>query len=319
MGFILVAILGMSNGLQPACTEEDFQMAFGNSTQGDTAFIARVVFDDYLEQLIAVDQEYTCEEDVDAPPLGTLMLELSKENAVDALFDTLLSSLLVLNESADWKLGIANLRRTVLLRARKAKNPWQGVVWVDIPNMPTETVLQLDLFLQNNIDEDRTERYYGLGMQSWGEAQKCRKFEKQAMERWGTFLQIIAPSINEGVLYTLYPQLDQGKEVHRVSRWMFKHVLDKDILASVRKQIELWGSLHKRQNQTIVDVIVKTRSKLGFDPWSRGCGIPAGSPGYKIKNELLQKSAEIQEFNNSIIEVILNLLTEEQRQLFEKE
>jgi len=313
MGLLLVAILGMSNGLQPLCTEEDFQQAFGSSLQEDTGFIARAVFDDYLEQILTVEQDYSCEEEIEAPPVGVLMLQLSKEQAVDELFDTLLSSLHVLNESAEWKINIANLRRTVLLRAREAKNPWHGVVWVDIPNMPAKTILRVDSFLQNNIDEDRTDRYNGIAMQTLGETEKCRIYEKQAMERWGKYLQIIAPSINEEVLLTLYPQLDTGEEVLFAKQWVFENITDINTLASVRQQVSLWSTIHNKQNQAVVDLVVKTRAQLGFDPWSRGCGMQAGSAIYKIKNKLLQKSAEIQEFNISTIDVILNLLTKKQR------
>ena len=321
IGLILVAIVSISGSgtMQPICTQEDFQLSIGNSTQGDTAFIAQAVFDDYLEQLITLEQEYSREDDMDPPPAGDLMQQLSKEQASDDLFDTLLSSLAALNEGPQWKISIANLRRTVLLRAREAKNPWQGVVWLDISNMPADAVVRVDLFLQNNIDEDRTDRYYGIAMQTLGDSEKCRTFEKQAMQRWGTFLKLITPYLNEKIIVHLYPQIDRGKHVHRVKDWITTHIQDEDTLASARQQFKLWNSLHEKLNQTIVELVVRARSELGFDPWSRGCGQPVGSLAYKLKNELLQKSAEIQEFNNTTTRLILDLLTQKQRQQFEEE
>jgi hypothetical protein len=324
MGLLVTAILGVSGSgiVQPICSQEDFQQAFGNSMQGDTAFIAHAVFDDYLEKLNTISQDSSCEEVTDAPPVGVLMARLGKEKAADEVFDTLLSSLSALNEDVDWEIRIANLRRTVLLRARMAKNPWKGVVWADVPNIttvPGNVLLQIDSFLQKNIDEDRTDRYNAIAMQMYGETTKCRKYEEQAMNRWAEYLLLVSPYINRDVLQAIYPQLDTGKKVHLVKHWVFENITEENTLESVRQQISLWNAVHNKQNQVVVGLVVKARAQLGFDPWSRGCGIQFGSSGYKIKNELLQKSAEIQEFNNSTIDVILNLLTKKQRQLFEEE
>lgn len=323
-GLLLAIILSISgNGIvQPVCSKNDFQQAFGNSMQGDTEFIARAVFDDYTEQLYVMAQDNSYEEETDIPPIGLLMTRLNRERESGELFDTLLSSLGVLNENIQWKINIANLRSTVLLRARMAKNPWQGVVWPDLPSMtkiPTEVLFQIDSFLKNNIDKDREDRYHAIAMQTWGKIEECRVFEKQAMTRWGEFLQLIGPFVHTDILYTLYPHLDKGEKVHRVKKWVDSFVQDESILASVRKQFSLWNTLHKKLNQTVINLVVHARATFGFDPWSRGCGQPIESSAYKIKNELLQKSAEIQEFNETTANLIMNLLPEELRQKFEEE
>ena len=324
MGLLLAIILSISeNGIvQPVCSQNDFQQAFGNSMQGDTEFIARAVFDDYQEQLYVMAQDNSREEETDIPPVGILMSRLSRERASGELFDALLSSLDVLNENIQWKINIANLRSTVLLRARMAKNPWQGVVWPDVSSMtkiPTDVLFQIDSFLKNNIDEDREDRYYAIAMQTYGKIERCRAIEKQAMTRWNEFLQLIDPFVRTDILFTLYPHLDRGEKVHHVKKWIDDFVQDEFILVSVRKQFSLWNTLHKKLNQTVVNLVVHARATFGFDPWSRGCGQPIESSAYKIKNELLQKSAEIQEFNETTVNLIMNLLSKELRQRFEEE
>ena len=73
---LVIAVLSslMGGGLvQPICTPRDFQNAFRNSIQGDNEFIAKVIFDDYAEQVQAInagetEKENACVFPVSAEP-----------------------------------------------------------------------------------------------------------------------------------------------------------------------------------------------------------------------------------------------------------
>lgn len=320
---LVIAVLSslMGGGLvQPICTPRDFQNAFRNSIQGDNEFIAKVIFDDYAEQVQAINAGETEKEN--ATPSQQLAIELQYATEADMLFDELLSSLSAINNDIEWRIRIANLRRSVLLEARKFTNPWPATVWVDVPGIttvPDGVLFQIDTFLLNNIDKDRTERFMASALQIGGNVLKCKAYEKQSMQRWCEYLDIIAPYIDEEVSIALYPQLDTGEEVQRIANWIYKNSNDAKVHESVLKQLSIWKTIKKKQNETIIQLVINARKQLGFDPWSRGCGQQADTAAYKIKNELMQKSAEINEFDNSTNNVLLRLLPEELRHSFESE
>jgi len=309
---LVIAVLSslMGSGLvQPICTPRDFHNAFGNSIQGDNEFIAKAIFDDYAEQVQAINSGET--ENADTTPSQQLAIEYE-----------LLSSLSVINNDIEWRTSIANLRRSVLLEARKFTNPWPATVWVDVPSIttvPDSVLFQIDTFLLNNIDKDRTERFMASVLQLGGNVLKCKAYEKQSMQRWGEYLDIIAPYIDEEVAAALYPQLNTGEEVQRIANWIYKNSNDTKIHESVSKQLAIWNTIKKKQNETIIQLVINSRKQLGFDPWSRGCGQQTDTAAYKIKNELMQKSAEINEFDKATNNVLLRLLPEELRHSFESE
>ncbi|HIB01443.1 MAG TPA: hypothetical protein EYN11_04995 [Phycisphaerales bacterium] len=320
---LVIAVLSilMGSGLvQPICTPRDFHNAFGNSIQGDNEFIAKAIFDDYAEQVQAINSGET--ENADTTPSQQLAIELQRATEADMLFDELLSSLSVINNDIEWRTSIANLRRSVLLEARKFTNPWPATVWVDVPSIttvPDSVLFQIDTFLLNNIDKDRTERFMASVLQLGGNVLKCKAYEKQSMQRWGEYLDIIAPYIDEEVAAALYPQLNTGEEVQRIANWIYKNSNDTKIHESVSKQLAIWNTIKKKQNETIIQLVINSRKQLGFDPWSRGCGQQTDTAAYKIKNELMQKSAEINEFDKATNNVLLRLLPEELRHSFESE
>jgi hypothetical protein len=321
-GIIAALLLSLSGNslVQPICTPEDFQNAVGSSIQGDAGFIARAVFDDYAQQVQALVPSE--QKESSATPAQQLVLDLQLSEQVDALFDELLTSLSVVSNNPKWSVGVANLRRTVLLKARKFTNPWPTTVWVDITNItaiPQSVLFQIDTFLQNNIDEDRTERFMVSALQFGGDALLCKVYEKRSMQRWGEYLAIISPYINAEVTSTLYPNLKTGEKIVRIENWIYKNSGDEKIRDSVSKQIAIWGVLNRKQNGAIIQLVIDARKLHGFDPWSRGCGQQTNSVVYKIKNELLQKTAEIQEFNNSTCNSLLYSLPKELRQLYESE
>ena len=255
------------------------------------------------------------------PPAGFLAHRMEIETKADTLFDDLIASLGALSNSNSWNMGIVNLRRVVLLKARESTNPWPATVWVDVPSMatvPNQIVMQIDSFLQANIDEDRRDRFTASITRS-SDSNKCREHEKKAMARWIQYVQIIEPYIDEEIENLLYPQLTSGENIHSLSNWINNNVDSPQVVESAKKQIALWNTVSNKRKQIIMQIVKNARERLGFDPWSRGCGQPMNSSGQKIKNDLLQKSAEMQEFNNTTYDVLLELLSPEQRQQFEDE
>jgi hypothetical protein len=316
---VLSSLIG-SGLVQPICTPREFQNAFGNLIQGDNEFIAKAIFDDYAEQVQAINSGET--EKTNTTPSQQLGIELQRATEADMLFDDLLSSLSIINNDIEWRTSIANLRRSVLLEARKFTNPWPATVWVDVPNIttvPDSVLFQIDIFLLNNIDKDRTERFMASVLQLGGNVLKCKAYEKQSMQRWGEYLDIIAPYIDEDVAIALYPQLNTGEEVQRIANWIYKNSNDAKVHQSVSKQLVVWKTIKKKQNDTIIQLVINARKQLGFDPWSRGCGQQTDTAAYKIKNEIMQKSAEINEFDKATNNVLLRLLPEELRHSFESE
>ncbi len=299
VGIFVAATLGV----QPVCTRTNFQEALEELVQDDHELIARAVFDDYMEQIQALDNS-SKNNDVTSPA-ELLALQHNTATIADSIFDDMLSSLSVLENTHAWTIGIANLRRKVLLEGRVSMNPWPATVWVDVPSLisvPDDAIIRIDNFIQTNIDKDRNERFEASVNALTGDLNTCRKLEKQAMQRWASYMDIIAPYIDERVEFLLYPELNKSEEVHRIKNWIYENINTTDIISKVDSQFAVWSAVNKKQKQSVIELVTNTREQLGFDPWSRGCGLPTAPAAYNKKNKLLQKTAEMQEFDNTTIE-----------------
>jgi len=318
MGIMAIVASGIF-GVQPMCTERDFQMALGTSIQGDHEFIARAVFDDYVERAQEINSE---PKDQTRSPIEQLELRLQQTVQADILFDEFLDSLSVLNNEEDWNMGIVNLRRSVLLEARKQNNPWPSTIWVDVPSItpvPKNILLRIDAFLIENADKDTQDRFGATRAKLSGAPDTCKAFEKQAMERWGAFTDIIEPYVDNEVTSVLYPQLTQNIETQTLVSWINKNITNTSIKDKANLQFAVWKTTRAQQKQEVVSLIRDARIKFGFDPWSRGCGEQNYSRQSRIKNKLLQKTAELQESVETTSKTLLQLLSAEQRQQFEDE
>lgn len=316
-GVMVLGIFAMvATAVQPICTRSDFQEAFGSSLQSDYAFVARAAFEDYLEQVQKID---VGNYDRNTTPIEQLQDRLEATIKADGLFDDLMGSLSVLSSDRSWKRNIIDLRRSVLLEARKANNPWPATIWVnlsDIVQIPVDTAQEIDAFLIDNIDEDRTDRFSASVAILAGNSEDCRIYEKRAMVRWNQYISIIEPYINEDVESVLYPQLSNNDGVRNLMSWMMSNVDNVTTLENAQFQLAAWNSAHTQQKLDAIKLIRGTRATLGFDPWSRGCGIQNYSRQSRIKNELIKKTAAIQETNKSYIKILLSLLNPEQLQEF---
>ncbi len=315
MGALALLVCGIIN-VQPMCTERDFQMALGTSIQGDHEFVARAVFDDYVERAQEIQ---TVVDDQNMSTIEKLDIRLQQTIQADNLFDEFLDSLSVLNNEEIWKMGIVNLRRSVFLEARKQNNPWPSTVWVNLPNVasvPKSVLLRIDAFLIENIDHDIQDRFGAARAKLSGTHDDCRLFEKQAMERWGDYTDIVEPHIEENIKSILYPQLTQDSTVERIISWIVNNIDDPTIKDKANLQLAVWKTTHTKQQQEVISLIRSARINFGFDPWSRGCGDQSFSRQSRIKNKLLQKTAEIQESTETTCKTVLQLLSPEQRQRF---
>ena len=318
MGALAIVVCGIF-GVQPMCTERDFQMALGAAIQGDHGFIARAVFDDYADLVQELDKARGTKKPSQAQQLSDL---LRKTIQADALFDELLDSLAVLNKEEAWQMGLVNLRRSILLQARKSNNPWPSTVWVNIPTItpvPKSILLEIDKFLIENIAADIQERFGAASAKLRGDSETCATFEKQAMERWSNYTKIIEPYINSDVEEVLYPQLSKNDFVEHIASWIVTNVPDSSVVSRANLQLAMWKNSTTQKKREVISLICSTRKNFGIDPWSRGCGTQNYSRQSRVKNELLQKTAEMQESVTSTCKVLLGLLTPEQLQLFDEE
>ncbi len=315
---VVSMIVAVSIGIQPMCTRDDFQKVFGDVIQDNNSYIAEAVFDDYLEQ---VQQIESSDYDKKLPPIKRLQNQLNSAIEADTLFDSFVSSLSVLGNDARWKRSVMDLRRSVLLNARKVNNPWPATVWVNLPNIAPvsdSTADQINTFIIENIDNDRTDRFSASAAILSGDKEACRQYEKRAMARWNEYVTIIEPHINKDVEVVLYPQLSEDESVIELTGWVLSNIEDKDIKDKATLQLAFWTKKHNKQKLDAITVIRSARTSFGFDPWSRGCGVQAHSRQSRKKNELLKKTAAIQETNNEYLAILLSMLTPEQRQQFEE-
>ncbi|MDP7005886.1 MAG: hypothetical protein QF718_06725 [Phycisphaerales bacterium] len=314
---VLGTMVMVAVSVQPVCTLGDFQGAFGASKQSDSLFVAKAVFDDYLEQLQTLD---STNYDEKPSPLKALQAQLDATTKADTLFDNLLESLSVLNRGDTWKRSVMDLRRSVLLNARKTNNPWPSTVWVDLPGIvktSDELVTQIDDFLIANIDEDRTDRFSASSAVLNGDTELCKNYEKRAMERWSKYVLLIKPFINEDVERVLYPQVPDNNQLQELANWIDSNVKDESITENVHAELIKWNTKYAKQKVDTISLINEVRANFGFDPWSRGCGVQTHSKQSITKNTLLRKTAAMKELNNSSVKFVLSLLTDKLRQQFE--
>ena len=142
--------------VQPVCTLEQFHLAFEDALHGEHELVATAVFKDYTETYQKLQAEPELER---VSPLTKLNNRFALANHANQLFDDLLASLSILDTNKVWQRGVIDLRRTVLLRARRSNNPWSSSVWIDlarfIPLQDEHVVYEIDSFLIDNIDNDQ--------------------------------------------------------------------------------------------------------------------------------------------------------------------
>lgn len=306
-------------GVQPVCTSIQFKRAFGESLQGEQKIVATAIHNDYLAHYQKLKVEDGSGHDSPTKKLGN-RFALTKQ--ADQLFDELLESLSILNNSRAWKRSLIDLRRTVLLRARRSDNPWSSTIWVDLSSFMTlrddRVFYEIDAFLIGNIDDDREDRFEALLSSLEGDEQRCAEITQRAMHRWGEYQKIIDPHMTKQLEPVIYPQLDLNNQVYDVMEWIELHITDENSLSRSRNQFSIWSAVHSRQQKELISLVRTARTELGFDPWSRGCGHPNSSTATSLKNKLLQGSAEIVELNRSTYNAILQQLSPEQRIQFDE-
>jgi len=302
--------------VQPVCSPAQFLDVFESSLQGKHELVATAVFKDYTEQY----QKLQIEPDsARVSPSTKLSNRFALANQADQLFDDLLASISILDTSRKWQRSVIDLRRTVLLQSRRSNNPWRSTIWVDLARfMPLQeyVVNEIDSFLINSIDDDRRDRFGALAAGLEGDTDACAEITARAMHRWSEYQKIIEPHMTRSLVLVVYPQLDGNKQVYDAMEWIELNVEDKNTITDARNQLTVWIAIHNQQQKEVIALVRRSRTELGFDPWSRGCGHPSSSAATLLKNKLLQRSAEIVELNRSTVSAILQLLTPEQKILY---
>lgn len=309
----------MVSGVQPVCTEKDFQNALGTSILGDHEFIARAVFDDYGDQVKLIEII-----DGGEATSKTKLIEQGFEQTkqADALFDELLESLQVLSNDYEWKMSIIELRRTVLLESRNSNNPWSSTVWVDVPKIvdtPNSVNLAINDFLIANFDSDIEDRFGAMHAKQIGDEDLCMLFEKRAMDRWAAYSNIIQLYVNKDIEQAMYPQIVQSQDVQNTLKWITQHIDDRGTIDKANLLFAVWKTTVSKLKQESISLINNSRKSFGFDPWSKGCGTQDYSKKSRVKNQLLQKTAIMQETTEKTVKGLLNLLSQDQLQLFDSE
>jgi len=308
LGMICGAIVAVLLGVQPICGEATYSKLLEPALNGDSKIIARAVFDDYLEQVALIGRS----EEGQQSRVDEIQTQQENANQADALFDSLLDSLSVLSDSPSLRTGIQHVRRTVILVARQADNPWPNTKWFDITSIvqtDTQCINAIDSFLVQHTDSDRDDRFIALIAKLNGDQEACAEAERRTMQRWAIYNEIVEPFENEHTLEDRYTTIPKSSRV----TGMFLQITDKfqeskapDI---VRGQMALYSSLYEKQKHTIIWLIKNARINEGVDPLSSGCGSVS-----KTKKAILQRTAEIRELNSSTVKSMLRVLTPEQRQ-----
>ena len=300
-------------GIQPLCTQSTFVQEMGPSLSGENEFVARAVFNDYLEQSRETVPE---DEAVPKSPKVQLAHKLSELKKEIARFEELLDSLSVLQPETGWARGIANLRRTILLQERSINNPWNGAVWVDVPSLqksPDELIFAIDTFLIQNSAADQKDRFDSVLELRFGQDPKqCIEIEKRVVARWCAYYDIIEPFMTPVVEHNLYPELNQGNDVRNLYTWILKNTNDNKVYTSAKNCFDVWKQVHEKQKNVIVSLVLQSRKLRGIVPWSQGCGAGVQLDENSVRITLLRHSAEINEVNKSAIKTLLKLLTDEQ-------
>jgi hypothetical protein len=336
MGFVsaavlLICTLGLSqevdprvpvfgiDDVQPVCTEKDFQKALGTSILGDHEFIARAVFDDYIDRIKLIASEGSVEPN---SKTYTIDYQHKQTKQADELLDELLESLQVLSNDEKWKMGIVELRRTVLLGSRNSNNPWPSTVWVDVTeivDIPNSAHLAINDFLISNFDSDVEDRFGAIRAKVLGDEALCKSYEKRAMNRWASYSKIIQPFLNKDIEQAMYPQIKQSNDVKNTLEWIVQHVDDRGTIDKANLLFAVWKTTFSKLKQESISIINNSRRRFGFDPWSKGCGTNDSSQKSRAKNQLLKKTATMQEATEKTVRDLLNLLSQDQRHLFDSE
>ena len=86
-------------GVQPVCTTDQFREAFGASLAGEQKIIATAIHNDYFAQYQKLQIEEGSGHDSPSKKLGN---RFALARQADQLFDELLDSLSILNNSRIW-------------------------------------------------------------------------------------------------------------------------------------------------------------------------------------------------------------------------
>lgn len=308
---ICSALLSVLLGVQPVCTEMTFSTVIESNLRGDAKEIARAIFDEYLEQVENLDTTPTERQ----TPVEFAVEQRDEEIRADALFDSLLDSLAVLNDDPVWFDVIKQVRRDVLLYARETNNPWPNTQWVDITEIVRTNpkfLNDVDSFLLQNVDADRYDRYLAIIAILEGDKETCAKAEQRAMQRWAVYNELIEPFETDALLSHIYHAIPNADEVGRTLLRVLVDIKDTAQIETVGNVYGLYKAIHEKQMRTVVALVKKTRINDGVDPLSSGCGTFD-----KTRTLILQKTAEMHELNASTIESMIQILTPEQRQQLE--
>ncbi len=311
VGMICSAFVAIILGVQPVCGEAIFSSTLEPALRGDSRIIARAVFDAYLEKVAKIN----------TPPLDrpSRIEEIKKQQAqetrADTLFDSFLDSLAVLGDSPSLKTGIMSVRRSVLLDARQANNPWPNALWYDISEtvqINSQFTNAVDSFLLQHVDNDRVDRYTAIIAKLEGDQETCAKAEWRTMQRWAIFNNLVEQFENESTLEYRFPTIPHRKFVDSLYLQITDTIKDEKTIDIIRGQMTIYSTLHNKQKHALIELIKSARINEGIDPLSSGCGSVGNT-----KNIILQRTAEMHELNAATMQSMSQVLTPEQRQQLE--
>ena len=296
--------------VKPLCTPAQFNETISPYVEYDQELIVRAIFEQYGDDTRRLSTPI----DEQLPRKKKLEIELERSVKADEQFDTLLSSLEVLDSRQEWRNAIAKLRRDILLEERSASNPWINAPWINFTGNDSSIVIAIDAFLIKEADADRVDRHQAFIAKAEGNAQLCKEYESKVMKRWAAFEDIIIDFQDHWEL-SMYPQLDSGDDIHQFYAWASVHLNDKIKIDTIQQQYLIWETLHRNKNNAVLTEVRKARRTHYFDPWSNGCGY-VSSKENQIKNKLLIASAEIDELNKNSLKAMLSLCSEDERSVF---
>ena len=311
LGMICSAFVAVILGVQPVCSEAIFSSTLEPTLQGDSRIIARAVFDAYLEKVSKINTPHLDRQS----RIEEIQEQQAQETRADALFDSFLDSLAVLGDSPSLKTGIMSVRRSVLLDARQANNPWPNALWYDITEIVqtnSQFTNAIDSFLLQHVDNDRVDRFAAIIAKLEGDRETCAKAERRTMQRWAIFNKLVEQFENESTFEYRFPTIPNRGIVDGLYLQITDAIQDEKIIDIIRGQMTIYSTLHKKQKQALIELVKIARFNEGVDPFSSGCG----SVG-KTKNKILQRTAEMHELNAATIQSMIQVLTPEQHQQLE--
>ena len=296
--------------VKPLCTPAQFNETIGPLVEYDQELIVRAIFEQYGDDT----RRLSAPIDEKLPRKKKLEIELELAVEADQHFDTLLTSLEVLDSRQEWQHAVAKLRRDILLEERNASNPWMNAPWVNFTGNDATVTAAVNAFLIQEADADRQDRYQAFIARAEGNAQLCKECESKVMKRWAAFEDIIIDYQDHWQL-SMYPQLDSGDDIHQFYAWAIVNLDDQMKIDTIQQQYLVWKTLHRNKNNAVLAEVRNARRSHHFDPWSNGCGF-VSSQENQIKNKLLIASAEINELNKSSLKAMLGLCSEEEYAAF---